>query len=89
MTFLNSKLTPKALQDLPKNVSRIMKILHSAVADPFFACSLQIFKMLKRCEHLHVVHLRNKTRGDVSYEFFSQSGDMFNLAYIGAKNLNF
>ena len=29
------------------------------------------------------------TRGDVSYEFFLQSGDMSSLAYIGAKNLNF
>ena len=29
------------------------------------------------------------TRGDVSYEFFFQSGDMSNLAIIGAKNLNF
>ena len=29
------------------------------------------------------------TRGDVSYEFFLPSGDMPNLAYIGAKNLNF
>ena len=29
------------------------------------------------------------TRGDVSYEFFSPSGDASNLAYIGAKNLNF
>ena len=28
-------------------------------------------------------------RGGVSYEFFLQSGDMSNLAYIGAKNLNF
>ena len=28
-------------------------------------------------------------RGDVSYEFFFPSGDMSNLAYIGAKNLNF
>ena len=29
------------------------------------------------------------TRGKVSYEFFFPSGDMSNLAYIGAKNLNF
>ena len=28
-------------------------------------------------------------RGNVSYELFFQSGDMSNLAYIGAKNLNF
>ena len=30
-----------------------------------------------------------ETRGDVSYEFFFQSGDMSNLAYVGAKNSNF
>ena len=29
------------------------------------------------------------TRGNVSYEFFFPSGNMSNLAYIGAKNLNF
>ena len=29
------------------------------------------------------------TRGDVSFELFFPSGDMSNLAYIGAKNLNF
>ena len=29
------------------------------------------------------------TRGKVSYELFFPSGDMSNLAYIGAKNLNF
>ena len=29
------------------------------------------------------------TRGNVSYEFFYPSGDMYNLAYIGTKNLNF
>ena len=28
------------------------------------------------------------TRGDISYEFFFPSGDMSNLAYIGATNLN-
>ena len=30
-----------------------------------------------------------KTRGYVFYEFDSPSGDVCNLAYIGAKNLNF
>ena len=27
-------------------------------------------------------------RGYVSYEFYFSRGDMYNLAYIGAKNLN-
>ena len=37
---------------------------------------------------IQVVPTRSGTRGDVSYEFFFQSGDMSNLAYIGTKNLN-
>ena len=35
--------------------------------------------------NVFVVH----TRGDVSYEFFFASGDMSNLAYIGAKKFEF
>ena len=37
----------------------------------------------------HFEQLSFFPRGNVSYEFFFQSGDMSNLAYIGAKNLNF
>ena len=41
------------------------------------------------CFEKKIFSSSDKTRGDDSYEFFFPSGYMSNLAYIGAKNLNF
>ena len=38
---------------------------------------------------MYVEDVLSYTRGGVSYEFFSPSGDMSNLAYIGAKKFEF
>ena len=50
----------------------------------FYSCFESSFESVLLTENFS-----GRTRGDVSYEFFFQSGDMSNLAYIGTKNLNF
>ena len=86
INFCISNISAKLLGEcflFSQKINPIRLYFDSIESYPGFSITI-LLPLVDRCDSLFQIF-----RGDVSYEFFYPSGDMSNLAYIGAKNLNF